>query len=512
MSIKKLIGIVAVLLTGGFAIATISSNKPTLPPQSPSVETGHDDHEEGEKQAQHGKGETQHQHDEEEEHSDHDEKIVLLKPNEITEFGIEIKTAGPGELNTYVNLPGEVRVNADRLAHIVPRVSGVVLEVRKNLGDHVKAGEIMAVLESAELGKAKTEYFHSKQQLDIAETDRQRAQTIHDNTRRLLDHLKAFPDPEMALKDTAGLDMGENRSRLISSYSHFLLTRETYNREKGLYEKKISSQAEFLIAESEYKSAQAVYLAAYDEVSFFIKRDLLEKNRAVKVASIAMQAAERNLRVLGLTDRELESFANENRSEAPVTRVEMRAPIAGTVIEKHITLGEMLQRDAKSFVVADLSAVWVDLNVYQKDLPLIREGLQAVISAGHGIPNAKGKISYLRPLVGEQTRTALARIVLPNPNKLWRPGLFISGKVAVGNVSVPLMILKSAVQNIDGQTVVFVETNEGFQSTPVTLGKTSEDFAEVLAGISPGQRYVARGGFTLKAELAKGGFASGHSH
>lgn len=495
-----------ILLAGGFVFALVASNNPALPPKSAPVEVDRRDHKE------HDENEDQHEHDEEGGHDGRAEKIVRLSREEMIEFGIEVKTAGPGKLDTYVSLPGEIKVNADRFAHIVPRVSGVVLEVRKNLGNHVKAGEIMAILESAELGRAKTEYFQGRQQLDIAETDQRRAQTIHDNTLRLLKLLKEFPDPEVVLKKTVGLDMGKNRSRLISTYTRFLLTRETYKREKKLYEKKISSQAEFLIAKSEYKSAQAGYLAAYDEVSFNIKRSLLEKNRAIKVADTAMQAAERNLRVLGVTNEELAKLKDEDSSESSVTLVEMRAPIEGTVIEKHITLGEVLQQDAKAFVIADLSSVWVDLKVYQKDLPLIREGLNVMISAGSGVPDAKGKIFYVRSLVGEKTRTALARVILQNPDRLWRPGLFVNGKVAIGNISVPLLIPRSALQTIDGQTVVFVKTDEGFRPEPVTIGRTSKDYTEIISGISLGQQYVARGGFTLKAELAKGGFESGHSH
>lgn len=465
-------------------------------------------------------------HDSEKGH-DHKENFVLITPEEMAEFNIKVETAGSGKLETYINLSGEIVVNADRLAHIVPRVTGVVREVRSNLGDIVQAGEIMAILESSELAEAKTEYFQRNKQLEISETDLSQVQTIHDNTQILLQLLKttpvpetgskkadillfkALPDIETVLSKTEGLDMGENRRLLISTYTNFLLTRETYKREKKLYEKKISSQSDYLLAESNYKSAQATYAANFDEVSFSIKRQLLEKSRAVEVARTSLWAAERHLHVLGIPEKEIQILADGEEHDSKVAMVEISAPITGTVIEKHIAFGEMLKKDAHAFVLADLNSVWVDFRVYQKSMPLIRKGLEVVISAGQGAPDAKGAISYVRSLVGEETRTTLARVVLLNPDGLWRPGLFVTGKVATGEISVPLVVPKTALQTIEGQTVVFIKTDEGFLSQPVTTGRTSETYIEVLSGITPGQQYVVKGGFTLKAQLSKSDFDSG---
>ena len=93
---------------------------------------GHDEHEEG---------------DEDPDHADHDhEEAIALTAQQIKDIGIKLETAQKGSIETFVNLPGEVAVNSDRMAHIVPRVPGVVLEAKKKLGDPVKAGEVMAVI------------------------------------------------------------------------------------------------------------------------------------------------------------------------------------------------------------------------------------------------------------------------------------------------------------------------------------------------------------------------------
>ena len=109
-----------------------------------------------------------------------------------------------------------------------------------------------------------------------------------------------------------------------------------------------------------------------------------------------------------MSEEQIQRLEDGEEEDLKLSRVQVPAPITGTVIEKHITLGEMLEKDAKAFVLADLNSVWVNFSVYQKDMPLIRKGLEVIISVGKGIPDAKGTISYVRSLVGEETRTAVA--------------------------------------------------------------------------------------------------------
>jgi len=354
-----------------------------------------------------------------------DEDIVRLSPEEIKEFGIEVGTAGPGRLHVYVSLPGEVVPNADRLAHIVPRVSGIVREVTKTLGDRVRAGEVMAVIESRELADMKSSYLAAKERILLAEAN--------------------------------------------------------FRRVEKLWKKKISPEKEYL-----------------------------EAKQALAEARIELRSAEQKLHALGLSDEYLERMPEH--PDISFTRYEVTAPFEGTVIEKHIAMGEALKEDAGAFVVADLSSVWVDLDVYQKNLSLVQKGQSVIISAGHGIPDVKARISYVGPLVGEETRTALARVVLPNKGGKWRPGLFVTGKIATSEIEAPLVVPKSALQTVEGRLSVFVQTEEGFEPHPVTTGRANGTLVEITSGLKPGDRYVTKGAFTLKAQLSKGAFGGGHAH
>jgi cobalt-zinc-cadmium efflux system membrane fusion protein len=366
-----------------------------------------------------------------------------------------------------------------------------------------------------------------------------------------------------------GKPIGENRARLLKGYAGLHFAQAGYEREKTLREKQISSESDFLEAQKESTIAKVEFEAITEELGFQNRLQFMEKQRAldaaardvkeaeqsVKVAEGAVRAAEqdvkaaeqslksaemevlavegelkvarqnlevvrsalraveRKLHILGLSDDEIAGLRDNNTNEhADITRYVMRAPFEGVVVEKHIVLGEAMKDDVEAFVVADLSSVWVNISVYQKDLPVVRKSLPVFISAGHGVPDAKGTISWVSPRIDEKTRTALARVVLPNTDGHWRPGLFVTAKIAVSEVLVSLLVPKTAFQVVEDKLSVFVQDEDGFKPRPVTLGRSNDTHAEITSGLAPGQRYVMEGAFTLKAQLSKGAFGDGHAH
>jgi len=371
-----------------------------------------------------GKGpEAQKEHAGEDDHED--EKAIRLTEAQRKEFGIELATAGSGQLKIQVELPGEIVPNADRVAHVVPRVPGVVREVRKVLGDHVRRGEILMVLDSKELADNKAAFLSAREKLDLAKSN--------------------------------------------------------YDREEDLWKKKISPT-----------------------------QDYLQAKQAQSEARIELRSAEQKLHALGYSDDYLAQLPSH--PDVSYIRYEVIAPFDGVIIEKHAALGEVQKEDAESFRIADLSTVWVNLGVYQKDIPSVRVGQPVVVSAGHGISDMTGEISYIGPLVGEQTRTATARVVLPNRGGQLRPGLFVTGRVTLSTVPVPILVSMTALQTIDEKTVVFVEDEDGFEPRAVTVGRSNGTHVEITSGLKSGQKYVSAGAFTLKAQLAKGSFGDGHGH
>ena len=188
----------------------------------------------------------------------------------------------------------------------------------------------------------------------------------------------------------------------------------------------------------------------------------------------------------------------------------MRSPIDGVITDKKISVGEVVREDTNIFIVADLSSVWVEMTVYAKDLNAVMLGQQATVKATSFEAEAVGKVAYVGNLVGEQTRAATARMVLPNPKGLWRPGLPVNVELTAEEVEVPLAIAVDAVQSLRDSTVVFGRYGEQFEARPLTLGRSDGKMVEVLSGLEAGERYASRNSFLVKADIGKAG--ASHSH
>jgi cobalt-zinc-cadmium efflux system membrane fusion protein len=195
----------------------------------------------------------------------------------------------------------------------------------------------------------------------------------------------------------------------------------------------------------------------------------------------------------------------------------LTAPLDGTIIEKHAVVGEVLNDDKLAFVVADLSTLWVNVTVYAKDLARVHVGQKVIVRAEGITEPAYGELSYIDRVVGEQTRSATARVVLTEPPPKWRPGLFATAEVVLEEVEVPIAVVQDSVQRVDGKSVVFVKEGEFFVTHAVTTGrqgfatgKNSEVLVEVLGGLNAGETYAAENSFILKAELGKA--RAGHEH
>jgi|CXWL01.1.fsa_nt_gi cobalt-zinc-cadmium efflux system membrane fusion protein len=372
--------------------------------------------ERGEAEDEHGHGSEGHaEHGEGEDEHGHEEGSLVLSEKAIRESGIEVTAASGGELEQTLTLPGEIVLNADKVAHIVPRVAGIVRRVDKNLGDDVQAGEVMAILESRELAEAKAAYLAAQQRLALAEANLKGAEELHT--------------------------------------------------------KKIMPDLEFLAIQ-----------------------------KAKAEAEIEFNSAENKLHALGVAEEQLEEMPNHADSLA---MYELRAPFVGTVVEKHCSLGEVLSGEIDAFVLADLSTVWAKIAVYTQDMGRVRMGQAVQIRADGVETTAEGTVCYLAPVANEATRTVYARVDLPNPQREWRPGTFVTATLVLNRQPVPVLVPIDALQRLKNDSVVFVTEGDGFEPRTVTVGRMSGTQAEITGGLKPGERYVAKGAVVLKAELGK---------
>ena len=398
---KQAIAIGAIAAAGiVLAILILGTGKSSTPPAPAAKTEAH-----AEKKDEHGHEEV--------------EGRLELSAAQSKAAGVVIATAASGRIKTTVALPGEIRFNEDRTAHVVPRLAGVVEAVQADLGQLVKKGQVLAVIASTELS--------------------------------------------------------EQRSALLSAQRRLSLARSTYEREEKLWREKISAEQDYLQAQQAWREAE-----------------------------IAVQNAQQKLSALGA------SGTGTGASKGPLNRYEIRAPFDGMVLEKHITLGEAVKEDANIFVISDLSTVWAEIAVPAKDLATVRMGGKAEVKASAFDASAQGTITYVGALLGEQTRTAKARISLLNPDMAWRPGLFVSVEVVSGEADAPVTVQSTAIQTVEDKPVVFVQVKDGYQATPVVLGRSDGTLTQIKQGLAAGTPYAAQGSFVLKSELGKD--AAGHEH
>ena len=193
-------------------------------------------------------------------------------------------------------------------------------------------------------------------------------------------------------------------------------------------------------------------------------------------------------------------------SSESLSRYSLRSLMTGTVLARHLTLGEQVSQDSQVFTIANLDTVWVDLSVYQSDQARVRVGNPVQVTASRDHVSARERIAYVSPILDRNTRTATARIILPNPERRWKPGLFVTGEVTVDSKRAAVAVPRSAVQTVDGTRVVFVLEGDTFSPRPITEGISDRETIEVLDGLDPGESFAARGSFLLKSELEKSGF------
>jgi len=336
-------------------------------------------------------------------------------------MGVEVAEAAGGWLEQSLTLPGEIALNADHVAHIVPRVGGIVREVRKFLGEDVQPGEVMAIIESRELAEAKGAYLAARQRLSLAE----------------------------AILSSAG----------------------------ELHAQKIMPDLEFLTI-----------------------------RKAHAEADIDLNIAENKLHAIGLSEEDAAALTKEPGN---LTLYELKAPFAGTVIAKHCALGEVVDDETDAFVLADLSIVWANITVYAQDVAQVRVGQTVHIQIAGGGTEATGTIAYVASVLNETTRSALARVDLPNTQRQWPPGMFITAAIVLNSAEVPVLVPLNALQRLKDQAVVFIaeeggeEGNVVFEPRPVVVGPTSPTHTEIVSGLRPGERYAVKGASILKADIGK---------
>lgn len=348
----------------------------------------------------------------------HDRSLIRIPQERLKMLNIRVETARRGKLPQVIAATAVIEVNPYRLAHISPRIPGRIVAIYAKLGDEVKKGQKLALLDSLELGEAKAQYLKAQTKLEVASTE--------------------------------------------------------YERQKTLYEKKIAAQKSLLAAQGEYLEAKTEF-----------------------------EAAQAKLRLIGLSETEIEDL----RTQRKITKATfpILSSFSGTIVENHIAVGEVVNESSKLYTIADLSIVWILLDIYEKDLAKIEVGHEVSVSvASYPQELFRGKITYISDLIDEKTRTAKVRVEVPNPRRRLKPGMFAEAKIIThGLGQEAILVPQEAIFDLGEGPIVFVKQEDGFLAKRVTPGEEGGGFVEIRSGLSPGEEVVVEGGYSLKTELLR---------
>ncbi len=341
--------------------------------------------------------------------------LIPLTPAQIEAAKIGVAKAGPGVIRRQITVPASVKPDPDHLARVAAKVAGVVAEMRKKLGDEAQKGEIIAIIDSREVADAKSEY--------------------------------------------------------LAAMTNYELQSQLYQREKGLFEKKITAEQLFLKAKATYTEAR-----------------------------LRLDLARGKLAALDLSESEIAALASQ-----PVSRLrekEIRAPIKGRVIERLANIGQPVTAEGQLYVLADLSEVEVELAVPVANLAEVRVGQPVVIKGGDG-RSIEGAVRVINAMITAETRTGHVLATFQNPGGALRPGVLLNAEIALEQSPAKVLVPRAAVQLVHNEPTVFVRVKNGFEKRVVELGDGDERSVEVVKGLKAGEPIAVANSFVLKAEAGK---------
>lgn len=425
-------------------------------------------------------------------------KTLTLSAEQVQNAGLTIETVGE-QLSTEsaeTSATGAIEANAYKQTPAVSLVGGVVRRVIPELGENVLAGQTIAVIFSNEFADTQSKYISLKTEAENAQRNYERTQklvTINQPGHGEIDQAaKQRKAAEAALNELHNRYDRTTRLVLIGAASREELEQDTT--------KLRTAEAE--LEEARLRETRAGELLPISAEVRAASEDALNK---LQSAESELAATRQRLIQYGMPSARV----NGLRSASQVTsELAVPAPISGTVTARSVNAGEVVEANKELMSITDLSSVWVIAQVYENDVSRLRVGGGASVTSDV-FPNRlfRGHIAYIDPQLDPATRTAKVRVELPNPNRELKIGMYVRVALSAtgGSERTVPVVSASAVQNINGQQIVFVPTADAnvFELRPVRLGAESNGRYQVLEGLTVGDKVVTNGSFALRAEWLK---------
>ncbi|MDG3006678.1 efflux RND transporter periplasmic adaptor subunit [Paludisphaera mucosa] len=477
------------------------------------------------------------------------DRVVRISAEQQKLIGVEVQPVKLEPETILVRVPGRIAPDENRFAFITPRAPGIVRSVAVRIGQDVKAGEVLATIESASVGQARLDLLMNLQSLDVALAQARWQETILKNTLELVVRLRAEDTPEEINAKFADKPVGTNRERLMTAYTAHRLAKANLARKNDLYDQEIIRGQLMEESKARFDADLAAYQTLLDQMGYESNLANVRAQQALRQAETSVLVSREKLQVLGvdpddddyipktLKQQNITAEVPASRSKIPgeksaVTDVaeamsvgtkaaapsdpkplpaepaslyKLKAPFAGTILDRELVVpGVAVDVTHRIFTLANLDQVWVEANINPGNLPYIQDDENVSISfMSDAYPEKqfKARLLYTGDLVVEKTQTVTLLARAENPDRFLKPGMYIDVALSVRSQEQVPSVPSDALLSDDERWIAFVRTGpESFELREVKTRGPGEERTAVFSGLRPGEDVVTRGAFKLKAE------------
>jgi membrane fusion protein, heavy metal efflux system len=279
-----------------------------------------------------------------------------------------------------------------------------------------------------------------------------------------------------------GLEIGQIKAGFLSAKANLDYQKSSYERQKRLLEENVGAQKNLLETQNDYEKARAEYNA--------------EKSR---------------INAIGLTDSEVVDRKSIGSDEHGSGALPVKSPINGLVVERNVVIGQLIEATTTAFKIINLNSVWIDGQIYEKDMGKIKNLAAAdFIASSYPGELFQGKVTHIGQVIDEKTRTITIRAEFSNASGRLKPQMFGELKIHSENTSVAILVPAEAIFKIDNADYVFIQKQDTtFEKIAITICSAQNEMVEIAKGLKDGDKIVVKGAFYLKSELLKASLGEG---
>lgn len=400
-------------------------------------------------------------------------------------------------------VPGRLQYDDRKHASIKAPTEGVLVELRVKPGDSVKKGQVLAILNSPEIGTGRADLLQRMSEYQLVRKQYDWKEQLQNNVQKLVDSLLSQREMELVEKEFSEVKLGSYRSQLLPAYSRYLLALSIHQKTAPLAKSGAISQQTRQMREADVQETRATLKALCEQSIYDVRMErdqvLATLNDAKHRKTISQQHLE------SLIGSGIDLNSEDLKSATNLSRLEIIAPFAGTIEERTFSQSERVNRSDSLFTLAQTDTLWVDADIRESDWSAISLNSSQILTVKvMAVPNHtfSARLYYLGRKVSPTTNSVPLIAEINNSSGILRPGMFVHVAIPGKEKSNVIAVPARAVLDDAAQEFVFIKDSaRSFRRVDIQSGLKTEDWVEVQKGLVGGEQVVEEGAFTLKSEL-----------